>query len=331
LDYEIFVVDDGGHENLGSLLYGLPVTILETGESGSAAAARNLGARGFLGDILVFVDADVIIASDALPNLLAPIADGRTEAAIGNYTEDITGLSFGTSYKQLYVACIRRRRAGYVVNDFWTAIGAVSRPVFDILGGFDARFSGANGEDADLGIRMTRDGHRILAVPEAVGQHRHGQTIGGIVANDWKKGALALRQYQAGHRKMSDNLHATKRDVAAVLAAGATLAAAAFGIGLDAPVALAGSLVLLALYAGARGDLLDCFRRQGAWFAVRSFVLMFGLDLLRAACAARMVLARGLSYGPSRVAAARRPDTAVAASVVRQDAGPASTKTVKQA
>ena len=230
LDHEIFVVDDGGHSDLQLLLGGLCVTVLHTGGCGSAAAARNLGARGFGGDILVFVDADVVVERDALRNLLAPLAEGCAEAAIGNYTDDVAGLSFGTSYKQLYVACIYRRRVGYVVNDFWTAVGAVSRPVFDALGGFDSRFKGANGEDADLGMRMTRAGHRILAVPDALGQHRHEQTISGIVGNDWRKGVLALRQCQAGQRALSDNLHATRRDVASVLLAGATLAGAVLGL-----------------------------------------------------------------------------------------------------
>lgn len=310
LDYEIFVVDDGGHPDLASLLSNFSVNIQQTGGGGSAAAARNLGARGFGGDFLVFVDADVIVEADALRSLLAPLEDGRAQAAIGNYTDDIAGLSFCTSYKQLYVACIYRRRSGYVINDFWTAIGAVSRPVFDALGGFDGRIKGANGEDADLGMRMTRNGYRIFAVPDALGQHRHEQTIGGIVKNDWRKGVLALRQCRAGQRALSDNLHATGRDIASVLLSGATLAAAGLGLGLGGPHALVGSIVVLSLYAGMRADLVGCFCRQGGWFAVRSFAMMFGLDLLRAVCAARLLWARSLTRSPSRLSSIARNDDA---------------------
>jgi cellulose synthase/poly-beta-1,6-N-acetylglucosamine synthase-like glycosyltransferase len=255
----------------------------------------------------VFVDADVIIEPDALRNLLAPMVEGRAEAAIGNYTDDVAGLSFGTAYKQLYVACVYRRRIGYVINDFWTAIGAVSRSVFNTMGGFDSSFRGANGEDADLGIRMARNGYRILAVPDVLGQHRHEQTVRGIVANDWRKGVMALRQCQTGQRALTDNLHATKRDIAAVLLAAAALVSVALCLGLSSSGALFGCLMLLLLYAGARADLLSCFHKQGFWFLARSFPTMLSLDLLRAVCAAQMVLARSLSYGRSFSTSLGRP------------------------
>jgi hypothetical protein len=47
-------------------------------------------------------------------------------------------------------------------TDFCTAIGAIDTKVFHAIGGFDASFGGACGEDGALGVLLTRAGHKIL-------------------------------------------------------------------------------------------------------------------------------------------------------------------------
>jgi GT2 family glycosyltransferase len=292
IDHEIVVVDDGGNSDLRLCLAGLPAAVVCTGGSGSAARARNRGARGFDGRVLVFIDADVIVDRDCLQRLLAPIRDGRAEATIGNYAKNVSGLDFAASYKQLYTSRIYDRRHGYVRNDFWTAISAIDAAAFRSAGEFDASFRGANGEDADLGRRLTRRNQRVLAVPEALGQHRHPQTLRKIFENDWRKGVLAMRHGLRADVALSDNRHATRRDVSAVLLA--------LGLaGLPAVALLGGpwgALVVatptFAAYLLARSDLLACFAAQGLTFLLRAVPLMLALDMLRAACAASGVLLR---------------------------------------
>jgi len=140
-DYELVVVDDGGSENLAVALAGLPVTIISTGGSGSAAVARNQGAKGFSGRYIIFIDSDVLVLPHCVERLLAPLRTGQADATVGNYSRDVDGLSFAARYKQLYIARVHDRRHGYLKN-FWTAIGAIDAPLFQAFGGFDSAFKG---------------------------------------------------------------------------------------------------------------------------------------------------------------------------------------------
>jgi glycosyltransferase involved in cell wall biosynthesis len=88
---EIVIVDDGGHDDLPGTLAGLPVTLVATGGSGSAAVARNRGAEGFMDGYLIFIDADVLVDSLCLERLLAPLIAGNAEATVGNYSSDVGG------------------------------------------------------------------------------------------------------------------------------------------------------------------------------------------------------------------------------------------------
>jgi glycosyltransferase involved in cell wall biosynthesis len=69
VDKEIIVVDDGStHENLSTIM-NLGVTVLGLSENSGVAAARNYGASHARGEILFFVDADVVIHPDAIENV----------------------------------------------------------------------------------------------------------------------------------------------------------------------------------------------------------------------------------------------------------------------
>jgi cellulose synthase/poly-beta-1,6-N-acetylglucosamine synthase-like glycosyltransferase len=286
VDFTIVVVDDGHNENLAALLGDLPVQIVATGGTGSAAAARNAGAKDCTSRFLVFVDADVIVEPDCLRRLLAPLLANAAEATVGNYSSEAERLPFASRYKQLYIARIYSRRKGYVRNHFWTAIGAVDTRAFQAVGGFDTTFKGANGEDAELGARLSAAGYRILAVPDALGEHRHPISLWALVRNDWRKGVGAIQHCRQTGAALSDNRHATPRDMLSVLSA---VAVALTPAGLFVPtVPLPGTglftAILIVLYLSLRSDVLSAFRGQSRWFHVRACGTMWLLDIVRFAC-----------------------------------------------
>ena len=289
-DCEIVVVDDGENGDLAAFLADLPVAILPS-FSGSAAAARNRGAENCTAPLLVFLDADVIIEPSCLEHLLAPLLDGDVDATVGNYSRDVAGLSFGGRYKQLYIACMNGRRRPYL-RTFWTAIGAVEARAFAAVGGFDTAFKGANGEDAEFGARLAARGFRILPVPDARGQHRHTLSLRQLVANDWRKGVVALRHYRQSDGALSDNCHATRRDKLAVAMATmlpVLLAAVPISGGYAQALAFTSGASVM-LYLAARADLLRSFWSAGPPFAAGAFPLMFALDWLRGACVVASLL-----------------------------------------
>jgi GT2 family glycosyltransferase len=307
---EIVVVDDGENGDLAAALAGLPVTIVSA-FSGSAAAARNRGAEYCTAPCLVFVDADVLVEPSCLDRLIAPIRDGRADATVGNYSRNVAGLSFGGRYKQLYIACANERRRPYLYT-FWSAIGAVDARGFAAVGGFDTAFKGANGEDAELGARLSAKGFRIVPVANAKGQHRHSLTLRQLITNDWRKGIVAVRHYRRNNVALSDNCHATRRDKLAVgmatIMLPALLAAVSVGDN-DARALWLGLGPSVMLYLAARADLLRILWSSGPGFASAAFPLMFALDYLRGACVVVGLLSRP-SAAAGRTARAREPRAA---------------------
>lgn len=84
--HEIIVVVDGGAESLEWLAKGSGLQVLSTPTRGGPARARNLGARIARGDLLFFVDADVVLYPDAIDQVVVTFSDEPSLAAVfGSY------------------------------------------------------------------------------------------------------------------------------------------------------------------------------------------------------------------------------------------------------
>lgn len=83
-NYEIIVVDDGSTDKTLDKIKNFKVKLLQQKHKGPALA-RNLGAKESIGEILVFLDADMIFAPDFLEKLVRPILDG---IAIGTFSKE---------------------------------------------------------------------------------------------------------------------------------------------------------------------------------------------------------------------------------------------------
>jgi hypothetical protein len=96
------------------------------------------------------------------------------------------------------------------------------------------------------------------------------------------KGLAALRAHDRSGGALSENKHATTRDVVSV-----GLSVALVGATLVTPIVgpMWAPLVLL-LYIAARADVVRVLLSGGAWFALRAVWLMLALDNLRFACVA---------------------------------------------
>src|SRR5690349_5186214 len=69
-DSEIIVVDDGSTDNSADLALELGARVLRLSENGGPSVARNHGVRQARGDILFFVDADVVVMAGAVNHVL---------------------------------------------------------------------------------------------------------------------------------------------------------------------------------------------------------------------------------------------------------------------
>ncbi len=161
--FEIIVVDDASTDNTVEICRGLGVSVIGLGGQSGPGVARNEGAKSAAGEILLFIDSDVVVAV----RTLGQFADRFTEnpqisAVFGSYDDRPSAPDFMSQYRNLLHHYVHQRSLDDA-KTFWAGCGAVRRGVFFELGGFDRdRFPTPSIEDIEFGYRMSQRGHRIL-------------------------------------------------------------------------------------------------------------------------------------------------------------------------
>jgi hypothetical protein len=170
------------------------------------AAARNAGAATSNGQILVFVDADVIVHEDAFTRLRQAFAsDPGLTAVFGSYDADPEAGDTVSTFRNLLHHHVHQAGAGPAAT-FWTGLGAVRREAFEEVGGFDEELFSeprASVEDIDLGLRLVARGARAELDPRVQGTHLKQWTLSEMVKVDFaRRGmpwvALLLRNRNGG-------------------------------------------------------------------------------------------------------------------------------------
>lgn len=149
------------------------------------ALARNLGAERARGEVLVFVDADVVAGPDAIAGLRAALSGpDAPDAVFGAYDRDPAHPSVVSRYRNLLHHHVHATSAGEA-ETFWAGLGAVRSDRFRAVGGFDPlRFRSPSVEDIDLGMRLRADGARIVLDPAIQGRHLKRWTLRSMLRDD---------------------------------------------------------------------------------------------------------------------------------------------------
>ncbi|WP_052730212.1 glycosyltransferase [Sphingomonas sp. SRS2] len=176
----IVVVDgssDGTLEALSALRLPFPLQVIFQ-ENQGASAARNRGAVAASGDVLLFLDDDMIVQPDIVTEHARSHAQGA-DAVIGHIPLDPGSLPGFLADGVAQWAEDRRRRiaatAELALFDLLTGQLSVRRSVFEALGGFDANFTkgGSFGnEDLDLGVRLLAR-YRVVFNADAISRQRY--------------------------------------------------------------------------------------------------------------------------------------------------------------
>lgn len=216
---EIIVFDDGSTDATAALVRGSGVKLLaNSGAPKGPAHGRNEGARATDADILVFVDADVVLDADAIARLEeALLCDPTISAVFGSYNRAPRAKRIAGLYANLrhyYIHQNGEREAG----TFWTGIGAVEATAFSAVDGFDERFS-TSMEDIELGARLVAAGGRIRIVPEAQGAHCKDWTLLSLWASDIASRAVPWARLIASGGGAYGHLNASPRERLSALSA----------------------------------------------------------------------------------------------------------------
>ncbi|HZK94626.1 MAG TPA: glycosyltransferase [Prolixibacteraceae bacterium] len=172
-DIEIIFIDDGSKDNTYKNIlarYGdHPKVKVLTKPNGGKASALNYGIGYATGDILVCIDADTVLKSDAVSRMVTFFSDPSVAAVAGNVKVG-NRMNLLTRWQSIEYITSQNfdRRAFDTLNSIMVvpgAIGAFRRDAVREVGMFT---TDTLAEDCDLTIRLLRAGYKIRTCNEAL-------------------------------------------------------------------------------------------------------------------------------------------------------------------
>ena len=185
-DCEVIVVDDGSTDGTAALIasLGLPESFRYVRqENQGAAAARNRGASEARGQILVFLDSDVVPDADLLEEHIESHRCYRRALIVGQ-TRALPADGLGTFHKVLGNAVYSFDQGDeekqVTFQQVLSRNLSLRRESFFEIGGFDQDFPRSGFEDVEFAYRAARLGFRLVYNPRASGDHHHTGTLGEV-------------------------------------------------------------------------------------------------------------------------------------------------------
>jgi GT2 family glycosyltransferase len=273
-DAELIVAADAAVDDCGPLASASGARLVVVPGPSGPAVARNRGAAVAGGDVLVFVDSDVVVSETAIPGMAALLDQEPSVAGVfGAYDREPAAPNFMSQLKNLshaYVHETGRRQA----STFWAGLGALRAEAFHAVGGFDERFARPSVEDIELGCRLVSAGYAIRLAPEHTGRHLKRWSFWGAVATDVRERGVPWTQIIHRRGTFTDDLN-TSRPLRASVALAWLAVLSLPGIAVTPWAAVAAS----GLTAGLVALNADYYRwlaaRRGWWFAARAVPVHF--------------------------------------------------------
>jgi glycosyltransferase involved in cell wall biosynthesis len=172
--YEVVVVDDGSTDGTPDWLRGaaerFPHVRLIEQSHGGPAEGRNRGVDHAHGDVIVFIDSDLVVTDSFLSCHASSLV--RSWQARGDRLCFTYGAVVNTAnFEQPTAERHKLRDLSWAY--FATGNVAIAKEVLQRAGLFDTGFRLYGWEDLELGERLRRMGVQLIKCPAAVGYHWH--------------------------------------------------------------------------------------------------------------------------------------------------------------
>ena len=266
---EIIVVADGDTDGSYEVAKKFGARVFRLPSPRGPGRARNLGASRAQGDILFFIDADVVVPPQAIEMVASAFErEPQIDALFGSYDDEPSEPNVLSQYRNLlhhYIHQHGREDA----STFWAGCGAIRRDIFMSIGGFDESYTRPSIEDIELGYRLKKAGSNIKLCKSLQVKHLKRWNFGSMLRADFFQRALPWTQLILSERNLVNDLNTSTSGRASVALTGVLIVLLL--ISLWQPLALGGVGIVAGILMVLNAPLYRFFmRKRGYLFAFQA-------------------------------------------------------------
>ena len=203
-DIEVIIVDDHSIDNSADIARRYTSQVLEVTGGDGANHARNVGAHHARGQILVFIDSDIVVARETILGIVETLDEEGPDAVVGIYTAKHRHETFVSQYKNLWVR-YSYLKSPPVIDWLFGAISGIKREAFEKIGGFNIELLSRHGhDDIELGKRFAGAHLNIVLNVDIEVEHLKNYTLRSFIKNEFHRSVgFAQLATQLGETRQS--------------------------------------------------------------------------------------------------------------------------------
>lgn len=281
-DMEVVIVDDRSTDGTVRIAKNYPVRVIELQKNGGPARARNIGVQAAQGDIIFFLDSDVIVLDGAVREVKEYFEENPSEkCVIGVCATEPLNSGFVPSYMAMFEYVHLIDTPGNKVSVFAPRCGAIKRDFFLGIGGYNESYKGADVEDFELARRINRTDSIVLN-PKIMVRHQFAN-FRQAVRNYFKRAVMWVHLFFRDRKLDNAGPTSPSNGIAAICAFFSFISAFFIPFSRTAGYIFALLLIIFLLSSLKWWNFMR--REAGAGFAVKALFLNYflGIEIMIAA------------------------------------------------
>ncbi|MBU1137357.1 MAG: glycosyltransferase [Proteobacteria bacterium] len=271
---EIIIVVDGDTGQVLPHVEGIDLKTIRLPVCGGPGRARNAGVAEASGDILLFVDADVLLPEDICLSVgRAFSVTPSPDAVFGSYDDKPPAQNTVSQYKNLLHHYTHQHSRSEAFT-FWTGCGAILRRRFIELKGFNEEYLKPSIEDIELGYRLKQAGGTILLDKTIKVTHLKTWSLFSMLHTDFFLRAIPWSRLIYQYGTMHNDMNINRKSRLSVVLCCLTLLCFSF-ILVNALFLPAAFLFFLSFLAVNRDIFLFFYKKKGLFFFLKTIPLHF--------------------------------------------------------
>jgi glycosyltransferase involved in cell wall biosynthesis len=277
---EVVIVDDCSTDNTLEIARRYPTRVIQMSKNGGPAMARNKGVEAASGDIIFFLDSDVIVLDGTIQEVRSFFdKNPSANCVIGVCSTEPLNKGFVPKYMAMFEYIHLLGTHDNRVSVFAPRCGAIKKDFFQKIGGYDESYKGADVEDFELARRINR-ADSIILDPKILVRHQFVNNIQEALKNYFKRAVMWIHLFLK--EKQFDNAGPTapSNGIAAICAFFSFLSLFLVPF---TPVAGYAFLFFLIVFLLANIKWLNFMKKDaGVLFAIRALFLNYilGIDII---------------------------------------------------